>query len=52
MEKSSWRLSAEIQYAWSRIGPPEVATDRMGVELSDIFISLTPRAQWKGEDSG
>ena len=25
----------------------EVATDPMGVELSDVFITLTPRKQWK-----
>ena len=37
----------EIQYAWSRIGTAEVATDPMGVELSDIFITLKPREQWK-----
>ena len=37
----------EIQYAWSRIGTAEVATDPMGVELSDIFISLRPRERWK-----
>ncbi|MHB1033447.1 MAG: efflux RND transporter permease subunit [Pirellulales bacterium] len=37
----------EIQYAWSRMGSAEVATDPMGVELSDIFITLKPREQWK-----
>jgi len=37
----------EILYAWSRIGTAEVATDPMGVELSDIFITLRPRSQWK-----
>lgn len=37
----------EILYAWSRIGMAEVATDPMGVELSDIFITLKPREQWK-----
>lgn len=37
----------EIHYAWSRIGTAEVATDPMGVELSDIFISLKPRERWK-----
>jgi len=37
----------EIQYAWSRIGIAEVATDPMGVELSDIFITLKPREGWK-----
>ena len=37
----------EILYAWSRIGTAEVATDPMGVELSDIFITLRPREEWK-----
>ncbi|MCE9565868.1 MAG: efflux RND transporter permease subunit [Planctomycetes bacterium] len=37
----------EVQHVWSRIGTAEVATDPMGVELSDIFLSLKPREQWK-----
>ncbi len=37
----------EIQYVWSRMGAPEVATDPMGVELTDIFITLKPRERWK-----
>lgn len=37
----------EIRHIWSRIGTAEVATDPMGVELTDIFISLQPRSQWK-----
>ncbi|RIK63128.1 MAG: CusA/CzcA family heavy metal efflux RND transporter [Planctomycetota bacterium] len=37
----------EIRHVWSRIGTAEVATDPMGVELTDIFLSLTPRSQWK-----
>ena len=37
----------EIQFAWSRIGTAEVATDPMGVELSDIFITLKPRERWQ-----
>jgi cobalt-zinc-cadmium resistance protein CzcA len=36
----------EVQHVWSRIGTAEVATDPMGVELSDVFISLKPRARW------
>ena len=43
----------EILYAWSRIGTAEVATDPMGVELSDIFITLKPREPVEaGEDPG
>lgn len=37
----------EIQYVWTRIGTAEVATDPMGTELSDIFITLKPRRLWK-----
>jgi cobalt-zinc-cadmium resistance protein CzcA len=37
----------EVNRAWSRIGTAEVATDPMGVELSDVFLTLTPRERWK-----
>lgn len=37
----------EVQYAWTRAGTAEVATDPMGVELSDLFLTLKPRSQWK-----
>jgi cobalt-zinc-cadmium resistance protein CzcA len=36
----------EIEAAWSRIGTAEVATDPMGLELTDIFLSLRPRGEW------
>jgi cobalt-zinc-cadmium resistance protein CzcA len=36
----------EVENVWSRIGTAEVATDPMGVELTDTFITLRPRAQW------
>ncbi len=36
----------EIAHVWSRAGTAEVATDPMGVELTDIFISLKPRKGW------
>ena len=43
----------EVQHVWSRIGTAEIATDPMGVELTDIFISLKPREQWtKADDPG
>jgi len=41
----------EIKQVWSRIGTAEVATDPMGIELTDIFISLNPREQWTRADS-
>ncbi|MFN0056952.1 MAG: efflux RND transporter permease subunit [Planctomycetota bacterium] len=37
----------EIRTIWTRTGTPEVATDPMGVEVSDVFIQLTPRAEWQ-----
>jgi cobalt-zinc-cadmium resistance protein CzcA len=37
----------EVNHVWSRIGTAEVATDPMGVELTDIFITLKPRPRWK-----
>jgi cobalt-zinc-cadmium resistance protein CzcA len=37
----------EVENVWSRIGSAEVATDPMGVELTDTFITLKPRSQWK-----
>src|SRR4051794_3255597 len=36
----------EIDAIWSRTGTAEVATDPMGLELSDVFITLRPRAGW------
>jgi cobalt-zinc-cadmium resistance protein CzcA len=41
----------EIQHIWSRTGTAEVATDPMGLELTDIFITLTPREQWTRGDT-
>ncbi|MFH0983286.1 MAG: CusA/CzcA family heavy metal efflux RND transporter, partial [Planctomycetota bacterium] len=37
----------EIKHIWSRTGTAEVATDLMGVELTDIFMTLHPRERWK-----
>ncbi len=37
----------EVQHIWSRIGTAEIATDPMGVELTDVFISLKPRLKWQ-----
>lgn len=40
----------EVRHVWSRIGTAEIATDPMGTELTDIFISLKPRDQWVRAD--
>ncbi len=37
----------EVAHVWSRVGTAEVATDPMGVELTDLFITLRPRERWK-----
>ena len=36
----------EVEHVWSRIGTAEIATDPMGVELTDIFMTLKPRRHW------
>src|SRR5580704_9864816 len=37
----------EVEHVWSRVGTAEIATDPMGIELTDLFISLKPRSRWK-----
>jgi len=37
----------EIERVWSRIGTAEIATDPMGIELTDVFMALKPREHWK-----
>lgn len=37
----------EIAHIWTRLGSAEIATDPMGIELSDCFLALHPRSQWK-----
>jgi len=41
----------EIAHVWSRVGTAEVATDPMGTELTDLFITLRPRDRWKRAES-
>src|SRR5262245_22110298 len=36
----------EVTSVVSRTGTPDVATDVMGMELSDIFVGLKPRDEW------
>jgi cobalt-zinc-cadmium resistance protein CzcA len=40
------RFPDEIEHVWTRTGSAEVATDPMGLELSDVFVTLTPREAW------
>ena len=41
------RFPDEIDRIWSRTGSAELTTDPMGIELTDIFITLKPRSDWK-----
>jgi heavy metal efflux system protein len=41
----------EIEHIWTRTGTAEVATDPMGLEVSDVFITLTPRDEWARADT-
>ncbi len=36
----------EIEHVWTRTGSAEVATDPMGLEVSDVFITLSERDAW------
>src|SRR5262249_11169135 len=37
----------EVEHVWSRCGTAEVATDPMGPDETDMFITLKPRQEWK-----
>jgi len=39
----------EVEQVVTRIGSPEVATDVMGIELSDVFVILKPKRAWTTE---
>jgi cobalt-zinc-cadmium resistance protein CzcA len=45
------RFPDEIETVVSKTGRPEVATDPMGVELSDVIIMLTPISEWSAADT-
>jgi cobalt-zinc-cadmium resistance protein CzcA len=36
----------EVKHVWSRVGTAEVATDPMGIELTDLYVTLYPREHW------
>lgn len=37
----------EVEHVVSRTGAPEVATDPMGVEQSDVYVGLAERSAWR-----
>ncbi len=40
----------EIERVWCRCGTAEVATDPMGPEETDMFVTLKPREQWTAKN--
>jgi len=40
------RFPDEIDTVISRTGRPEIATDPMGVDISDIYVMLHPKEEW------
>src|SRR5262249_20404201 len=50
MEKTLLKaFPREVRFVWSRVGTAEVATDPMGPEETDFFITLQPRSKWRPE---
>ncbi|MEK9172800.1 MAG: efflux RND transporter permease subunit, partial [Nitrospirota bacterium] len=45
VEKALLRFPEVLQVV-TRTGSPEVATDVMGIELSDVFVILKPQQEW------
>lgn len=41
---------SEVKDVFSRIGTSEIATDPMGVNVSDTYIMLNPRSEWPIEN--
>ncbi|WP_298271112.1 efflux RND transporter permease subunit [Geobacter sp.] len=37
----------EVEKVVTRAGRAEIASDPMGIDISDIFVSLKPRGEWK-----
>ena len=42
-------FASEVETVVSKTGRPEIATDPMGVEMSDVFVMLKPHASWRYE---
>lgn len=37
----------EVEHAVSKTGSPELATDPMGIEQTDLYLKLKPRSEWR-----
>lgn len=46
-ERAILQAIPEATSVSSRIGSPAVATDMMGYEQADVFVSLKPRGEWR-----
>lgn len=46
LERALHRIP-EVTHVVSRIGAPEVATDPMGLEQSDVYVGLRDRGEWR-----
>ncbi len=44
--EAALRAFPEVRRVVSRTGSPDVATDIMGIEQSDVFVMLAPRSEW------
>ena len=42
-------FASEVDTVISKTGRPEIATDPMGVEMSDVFVMLKPHHEWRYE---
>jgi heavy metal efflux system protein len=39
----------EVSTVFSRTGSPEIATDPMAIDQSDVYVTLKPKEQWPGK---
>lgn len=37
----------EVEFVVGRLGRPDIATDPMGINLSDIYVTLKPKSEWR-----
>jgi cobalt-zinc-cadmium resistance protein CzcA len=37
----------EVEFVVGRLGRPDIATDPMGINLSDIYVTLRPPSEWR-----
>ncbi|MBL7715857.1 MAG: efflux RND transporter permease subunit [Bdellovibrionales bacterium] len=53
LEEKSHRVVKEfpeVQHVFARIGTSEIATDPMGVNISDSYVMLKPKSEWPKVD--